>query len=47
MIHSLARVSSKIIKVGLNYVLQVMKIECHGTLEGCSGVFKAERHFSV
>jgi hypothetical protein len=47
MIHTLVRVSSKIIKVGFNYVLDIMKSECHGALEGCFGVFKAKRHFPV
>jgi hypothetical protein len=47
MIHSLARVSNKIIQVGFDYVLKIVKGECHGTLEGCSSVFKSERHFLV
>jgi hypothetical protein len=47
MIHSLARVSSKIIKVGFDYVLEIVKTENHGTLEGCSGIFKDERNFPV
>jgi hypothetical protein len=47
MVHSLARVSSKIIKVGFKYVLEIMKSESNGMLEGCSDVFKAERHFLV
>ena len=47
MIHSLVRVSINIIKVGFDYVLDIIKREIHGSLEGCSGVFKAERHFSI
>jgi hypothetical protein len=46
MIHSLARVSSKIIQVGFDYVLEIVKNESHGMLEGCSSVFKEERNFS-
>ena len=47
MIHFLARVSSNIIKVGFDYVLDIVKRESHGMLEGCSKIFKAERHFPV
>jgi hypothetical protein len=47
VILSLARVSSKIIKVSFDYVLKIVKSEIHGMLKGCSDVFKAERHFSV
>jgi hypothetical protein len=47
MIHSLVRVSNKIIEVSFNYVLEIMESKIHGSLEGCSGVFQAERHFSV
>jgi hypothetical protein len=38
---------TKIIKVSFDYVLKIMKHENHGTLKGCSNVFKAERHLSV
>jgi hypothetical protein len=44
MIHSLARVSDKIIKVGFDYVLKIMKRESHGMLEGCSSVFKCWKY---
>jgi hypothetical protein len=47
MIHSLVRVRNKIIEVSFDYVLKIMKSESHGSLEGFSGVFQAERHFSV
>jgi hypothetical protein len=47
MIHSLVRVSSKIIEVIFDYVFEIMKNESHGSLEGCSGIFQAERHFSI
>jgi hypothetical protein len=47
MIHSLARVSSKIIEVSFNYVFEIMKSKSHGSLEGCSGVFEVERNFLV
>jgi hypothetical protein len=41
MIHSLARVSSKIIKVNFNYVFEIMKSKSHGSLEGCSDIFNS------
>jgi hypothetical protein len=47
MIHPLVGVSIEIIKVGLDYVLNIMKSESYGTLEGFSGIFKDERHFLV
>jgi hypothetical protein len=31
----------------IDYVLEIVKSESHGMLEDCSGVFKAERHFSI
>jgi hypothetical protein len=47
MIHSLARVSSNIIKVRFDNVFEIMKREIHGSLEGGSSIFQAERNFSV
>jgi hypothetical protein len=47
MIHSLARVRIKILKVSFEYVLKIVKREIHGMLKGCSDVFKVERHFLV
>ena len=47
VIHSLVRVSNKIIQVGFDYVFKIVKGESHGTLEGFSDVFKAERNFPV
>jgi hypothetical protein len=43
----LTRVSSKIVKVSFEYMLKIEKSEGHGMLEGCLGVFKAEKHFPV
>jgi hypothetical protein len=42
MIHSLARVSSKIIEVSFDYVFEIMKSESHGSLEGCSDIFQGK-----
>ena len=39
VIHSLARVSSKIIKVSFDYVFEIMESEIHGSLKGCSRIF--------
>jgi hypothetical protein len=47
VIGSLARVRRNIIKLSFNYVLKIMKHEIHGTLKGCFGIFKAERHLPV
>jgi hypothetical protein len=47
VIHSLVRMSSEIFKVSFDYMLEIMKHEVHGSLEGCSDVFNAERNFSV
>jgi hypothetical protein len=47
VIHSLIRVSSEIVKIGFNYMLEIMKFEGHNSLEGCSDVLKAKRNFSV
>jgi hypothetical protein len=47
MIHSLARVRSKIIEVRFEYVFEIMKRESHGSLEGFSGIFQVKRHFLV
>jgi len=47
MIHSLARVSNKIIEVSFDYVFEIMKTKSHGSLEGLSSIFQAERHFLV
>jgi hypothetical protein len=38
---------TKISKVSFDYVPKIMKHESHGTLKGCSDVFKAERHLPV
>jgi hypothetical protein len=47
MIHSLTRVSSEIVKIGFEYILEIMKCEGHSSLEGFSSGFKAERNFPV
>ena len=47
MIHSLVRVSSEIIEVGFDYMLEILKREGHGSLEGFSSVFKFKRNFPV
>jgi hypothetical protein len=47
MIHSLARVSNKIIKVRFSYVLKIMKRESHGTLKGCSDILRPKGIFQV
>jgi hypothetical protein len=47
MIHSLVRVSNKIIEVSFDYVFEIMKSESHGSLEGFSRIFQDERHFLV
>jgi hypothetical protein len=47
MIHSLVRVSIKIIEVSFEYIIEIVKIKIHGALEGCSNIFQAEGHFPV
>jgi hypothetical protein len=47
VIHCLIGVSNKIVKIGFDYMLEIVKCEGHGTLEGCSDVFKAERNHLV
>jgi hypothetical protein len=47
VICSITRVRVKIVQVSFDYILMIVKSEGHGTLEGCSRFFKAERHFSV
>jgi hypothetical protein len=46
MIHSLARVSSKIIEVSFDYVFEIMKRKSHGLLEGFSDIFSGRKAFS-
>jgi hypothetical protein len=41
------RVRSQIIEVSFNYVLEIMKGEGHGLLEGFFDIFKEKRHFPV
>jgi hypothetical protein len=47
VIHSIARVSSEIIEVGFDYMLEIVRSEGHGLLEGFSVIFKTEMNFSV
>ena len=47
VIHSFVRVSSEIIDICFDYMLEIMKHEVHSSLEGRSIIFKAERHFLV
>jgi hypothetical protein len=47
VIHSLTRVSNKIVKISLDYMFKIVECEGHSRLEGCSGVFKDERHLLV
>jgi hypothetical protein len=47
VIHSLTGVSNKIIKIGFDYLLEIVKCEGHSLLEGSSDIFKVERHILV
>ena len=47
MIYSLARVNGEIIKISFDNMFEIVKNKGHGTLEGCSSMFKAEINFLV
>jgi hypothetical protein len=47
VIHSLTRVSSDIVEIGFDYMLQIMKCEGHSSLEDFSGILKVERYLPV
>jgi hypothetical protein len=47
VIHSLTGVSSEIVEIGFDYMLEIVKCEGHSSLEGFSDVLKAERHLPV
>jgi hypothetical protein len=40
-------VSSEIVEIGFNYMLEIMKCEGHSSLEGCSGILKVEGNILV
>ena len=47
MVGPFLRMSSKIIKIRLNNLLNIMECIRHGPLESGSNIFKAERHFLI
>jgi hypothetical protein len=47
VIHSLTGVSSEIVEIGFDYMLEIVKLKGHISLGCFSDVLKAERHLSV
>ena len=47
MLDPLARMSRKIIKVGLNNGFYVVKSKVHGSLKGSPSIFQSKGHFSI
>jgi hypothetical protein len=47
MIHSITGVSSEIVEIGFDYMLEIVKHGGHSSLEGCFRIIKAKRHFPI